>query len=98
MRDNERGYTPIFDAVIADSPENLQLLIDYGANVEVVATKGQGETPVHIAAENGYSECLRKLLNAGALNHLFLSPVLELKGVWETYVSLFGIASPHECL
>lgn len=69
MRDNERGYTPIFDAVLANSPAKVKLLADHGAKVDEVTTIAgvKRETPVHIAATKGYYECLKILLDAGTL-------------------------------
>ena len=64
MRDTDRDYTPIFDAVIANAPENVQLLVEHGAVVDAVA-RGDSLTPAHLAAEKGYSECLKHLLKGG---------------------------------
>lgn len=71
MRDKERDYTPIFDAVLANDPENVQLLVEHGAVVDAITSSSLPPsdltpTPVHLASEYGYSECLKCLLKGGA--------------------------------
>ena len=63
MRENTYGYTPIISAVVANSPEKVGLLMELGADPDVVANSG--ESAVHIAAKHLYDDCLKKLLDGG---------------------------------
>ncbi|MBQ8479029.1 MAG: ankyrin repeat domain-containing protein [Akkermansia sp.] len=54
----------IFRAVATDDVQELQRLIDSGANVNMVGK--YGATPLWHAVERGYLDCVRLLLSAGA--------------------------------
>ena len=58
-----RGYTPLMHATQydRDSPELVRLLLSRGANVNV---KGEGQTPLSIAARRGETELTRLLREA----------------------------------
>lgn len=58
------GDTPIFNAIKAKRPENVQILIDAGADIEV--TNGSGRKPLHVASSFLALGCAIKLVDAGA--------------------------------
>ncbi|XP_044499913.1 ankyrin-1-like [Mangifera indica] len=61
--ETEDNITPLLSAVAAGSLACLDLLIQAGANVNIVAG---GATPLHIAADIGSTEIIESLLKAGA--------------------------------
>ncbi|XVF31096.1 hypothetical protein REPUB_Repub16aG0116200 [Reevesia pubescens] len=61
--ETEDNITPLLSAVAAGSLACLDLLIQAGAKVNVIAG---GATPLHIAADNGSPELINSLLKAGA--------------------------------
>ncbi|GAB2256946.1 hypothetical protein Droror1_Dr00023005 [Drosera rotundifolia] len=61
--ETEDDITPLLSAVAAGSLPCLKLLIQAGAKVNISAG---GATPLHIAADNGSSEIINCLLDAGA--------------------------------
>ncbi|XVF01960.1 hypothetical protein REPUB_Repub04eG0134700 [Reevesia pubescens] len=61
--ETEDNITPLLSAVAAGSLACLDLLIQAGAKMNVIAG---GATPLHIAADNGSPELINSLLKAGA--------------------------------
>ncbi|KAK6911375.1 Ankyrin repeat [Dillenia turbinata] len=61
--ETDDGITPLLSAVAASSLACLELLIQAGASVNIVAG---GATPLHIAADNGSPDIINCLLKAGA--------------------------------
>ncbi|XP_076942973.1 uncharacterized protein LOC143613028 [Bidens hawaiensis] len=61
--ETDDGITPLLSAVAAGSLQCLDLLIQAGAKVNIIAG---GATPLHIAADIGNSELITCLLKAGA--------------------------------
>lgn len=61
--ETDDGITPLLSAVAAGSLPCLELLIEAGAKVNIIAG---GATPLHIAADIGNSELITCLLKAGA--------------------------------
>ncbi|KAH9699174.1 ankyrin repeat family protein [Citrus sinensis] len=61
--ETEDNITPLLSAVAAGSLTCLDLLIQAGANANIVAG---GATPLHIAADIGSTEIIKCLLKAGA--------------------------------
>lgn len=61
--ETEDNITPLLSAVAAGSLTCLDLLIQAGANANIVAG---GATPLHIAADIGSTEIVKCLLKAGA--------------------------------
>ncbi|KAJ0464488.1 putative tetratricopeptide-like helical domain superfamily, ankyrin repeat-containing [Helianthus annuus] len=61
--ETDDGITPLLSAVAAGSLQCLELLIQAGAKVNIIAG---GATPLHIAADIGNSELITCLLKAGA--------------------------------
>ena len=58
------GGTPLHKAVMSEKPELVQLLLDAGADVSVLAYGGL--TPLHFAAMNDNCTIINMLLSAGA--------------------------------
>ncbi|XP_071735465.1 uncharacterized protein [Rutidosis leptorrhynchoides] len=61
--ETDDGITPLLSTVAAGSLPCLELLIQEGAKVNIIAG---GATPLHIAADIGNTELITCLLNAGA--------------------------------
>ena len=55
-----RGYTLLHEAVEADQPDVVQMLLLYGVSPNLRA-KG-GVTPLHLACSKSFVECVRALL------------------------------------
>lgn len=53
-------------AASADYPEMVRFLIDNDANFDLT-TKGEIQTPLHVAAKNEASQCVKILLAYGAV-------------------------------
>uniref|UniRef100_A0A8C5PMV0 Ankyrin repeat and SOCS box containing 1 n=1 Tax=Leptobrachium leishanense TaxID=445787 RepID=A0A8C5PMV0_9ANUR len=56
--------SPLRIAATAGHADCVDLLIRYGAQLELVDVKGQ--TPLYVATENGHLDCVQVLLKAGA--------------------------------
>ncbi|XP_040296687.1 ankyrin repeat and SOCS box protein 1-like isoform X2 [Bufo bufo] len=56
--------SPLRIAATAGHADCVALLIDFGAQLELVDVKGQ--TPLFVATENGHLDCVQVLLKAGA--------------------------------
>ena len=66
-RPNKMGWPPIVYTCRGDNgehPEEVQKLIDAGANIEAVNSKGK--TALHTAAKAGFSKVIKVLLKHGA--------------------------------
>jgi ankyrin repeat protein len=69
---NDRGYTPLHDAVIRGELERLRSLLAAGADVNAPIRSNEpyssewGATPLHLAARDGRAEIVDLLLEAGA--------------------------------
>nr|XP_043632115.1 putative ankyrin repeat protein RF_0381 [Erigeron canadensis] len=61
--ETDDGITPLLSTVAAGSLPCLELLVEAGAKVNIIAG---GATPLHIAADIGNSELIMCLLKAGA--------------------------------
>jgi ankyrin repeat protein len=61
---SEFGGTPLHSAAFSETPENIRILLEAGANVN--ARNETGTTPLHGAAGWGTPENIRILLEAGA--------------------------------
>ncbi|GMN25542.1 hypothetical protein TIFTF001_000982 [Ficus carica] len=61
--ETDDDITPLLSSVAAGSLPCLELLIQAGAKVNISAG---GATPLHIAADNGSTEIINRLLKAGA--------------------------------
>ena len=60
----QRGNTLMHEAVDADQPDVVQLLLLHGVSPN---TRARGDlTPLHLAASKGYVGCVRALLENGA--------------------------------
>ncbi len=60
------GKTFLFRAVSCNQPRIVQYLLDCGLNVNEQYSKKNNMTPLIIAAANGYTECVKILLEKGA--------------------------------
>lgn len=63
---DDYGRTSLHVAASADYPEMVRFLIDNGANFHLT-TKGEAQTPLHFAAKNEASQCVKILLAYGAV-------------------------------
>lgn len=59
-----KGFTPIHEAVDADQPDIVQMLILYGVSPDIRARGGI--TPLHLAASRASEGCVRALVDNGA--------------------------------
>ncbi len=59
-----KGYTPIHEAVDADQPDIVQMLVLYGVSPNIRARGGL--TPLHLAASKVSEGCVRALVDNGA--------------------------------
>jgi ankyrin repeat protein len=66
--DAQRDATPLLMAVFRNQPEVVRLLLDAGADVNVVG--GEGDSPLRWAAQQGDIELARLLLDRGAARDL----------------------------
>lgn len=64
LKESFGGNTPLGMAIIYDHPESVDLLIESGADLQLV--NRLGDTHVHLAAFFCRDQILRQLLNAGA--------------------------------
>lgn len=62
--DDDDGWTPLHYASWNGPTKNLMLLLDEGANIEVIDC--EGDTPLHIAIRRGRFNCVEVLLERGA--------------------------------
>lgn len=67
--------TPLHQAIIANQPTAVALLLENGSPTEVFDTIGF--TPLHLAAQSGNLEIIRLLLAAGADPAVVSKPMLE---------------------
>jgi len=65
---NRKSYTPLREAVIHNHPRVLDYLLDRTGSelVNCCTSHGDRNTLLHLAARNGYAECVRVLLCHGA--------------------------------
>ena len=64
---NDRGWSPLLEAVIQDEGLGVaQILLEAGADVNVVVNDGTGRTPLHGAAQVKNVEMAQLLLSFGA--------------------------------
>ena len=63
---NSAAQTPIMMAVRANQPGALRLLLERGADPNVMDVDGRRWTALHMAASDGLTECARLLLEHGA--------------------------------
>ncbi len=59
-----KGYAPIHEAVDADQPDIVQMLLLYGVSPNIRARGGL--TPLHLAASKASEGCVRALVDNGA--------------------------------
>ncbi|XP_051171211.1 ankyrin repeat domain-containing protein 27-like [Leptopilina boulardi] len=64
---NSQGQTALHIACDNGHVEIVQLLLDAGANVNVI-NKIQGQTPLHLACLNNHTKVIKLLLNCGNCN------------------------------
>ncbi|KAK3387956.1 ankyrin repeat protein, partial [Podospora didyma] len=63
-KDTKTGRTPLFAACSFASLPTIQVLLDYGASINLRDVEGR--TPLHLAASIGAKEAVRLLLVEGA--------------------------------
>ena len=61
---NKYGQTPLIYAAYSNSPVALSALLEFDLNLN--AQSAQGNTALHLAAANGYSQIITTLLEVGA--------------------------------
>ncbi|XP_060083693.1 ankyrin repeat and SOCS box protein 3-like [Ylistrum balloti] len=64
--ETKEGYTPLWEAISAESFECVRLLMRKGAVVQINYQNYTGFTPLHAAAERGYTHILDYLVKHGA--------------------------------
>lgn len=64
---NSNGETALHIACENGHTEIVQLLLDAGANVNVI-NKSEGQTPLHLACLNNQTKVIKLLLNCGNCN------------------------------
>uniref|UniRef100_A0A1I8JKX1 ANK_REP_REGION domain-containing protein n=1 Tax=Macrostomum lignano TaxID=282301 RepID=A0A1I8JKX1_9PLAT len=68
-RQDLKGWTPLHEAASFGRSQCACLLMELGAAANPnLRTAGEGNSPVHLAAEKGHSEVLRWLLSGGRAN------------------------------
>jgi hypothetical protein len=63
---SNRRNRVLYTATASNNIEIVKLLLQLGANPNLEATEGKGETSLYIAAKCAYAECIRLLLFYGA--------------------------------
>ncbi len=63
--DGEGSWSPLHSASHNNHPATVQLLLDYGADIDK-QSNCNGNTPLHTAASMGHVEVVKVLLDAGA--------------------------------
>ena len=62
------GYAAIHHACLGGNKDCSKLLIDYGADVNIVSNNDMGETPLHICCKHGHIECAKLLCASDDIN------------------------------
>ncbi|XP_067013124.2 transient receptor potential channel pyrexia [Anabrus simplex] len=60
------GWSPLHTAADLGSTESMKLMLDSKGIKLNVKTRDKDSTPLHLAAENGYKDCVSLLLSRGA--------------------------------
>ena len=71
--DSMLGVRPVFSAAQEGKPQLLRLLVNRKAQLDIGATNASSTTPLAIASQNGYAECVSVLLDAGLQGWLRLT-------------------------
>jgi len=66
--EDENGEAPIHVAARCGLNEIMKLLVDHGANLDLI--DGHGRTCIHLAAQSGHKECLAFALDSDAQDYL----------------------------
>ncbi|MFZ2959526.1 MAG: ankyrin repeat domain-containing protein [Candidatus Ozemobacteraceae bacterium] len=79
------GKAPLFYAIEEEKPKIIDLLLNFGANIEIL---DDGSTPLEIAVRRNHTPTVKSILDGGGLTKVHPSVVLEkgpiLNKSWET--------------
>lgn len=92
------GRTVLHRAAQSGNLETVEILMGRGAKADVMKADGAGDLPLHIAAREGYTEIINRLLAIKDLQQPQLSSVNERGWTPLQVAQLSGLYAPERCL
>lgn len=89
LLDRETGKSPLHFAAENGHSDTVRVLIENGANPNIVNTKNQS-TPLHSAAFYGHTQVIRELIRGGASINVYNSNKITPLHAGKLSISLYG--------